>query len=51
MLDEVHAKHKGAELEHIYHCTCPFCRIRLVACYTCGGVCLNEAEEEEEECV
>ena len=51
MLDEVHAKHKGAELDHIEGCTCPFCKIRLVACYTCGGVCLNEAEEEEEECV
>jgi len=50
MLDEVHAKHKGAELEHIHRCTCPFCTIRLVACYDCGGVCLNE-EEEEEECV
>ena len=48
MLDEVHAKHKGGELEHIEGCTCPFCKIRLVACYTCGGVCLNEAEEEEE---
>ena len=51
MLDEVHAKHKGAELDFIEGCTCPFCKIRLVACYTCGGVCLNEAEEEEEECV
>jgi hypothetical protein len=51
MLDEVHAKHKGAELDYIEGCTCPFCKIRLVTCYACGGVCLNEAEEEEEECV
>jgi hypothetical protein len=51
MLDEVHAKHTGAELDYIEGCTCPFCKIRLVTCYACGGVCLNEAEEEEEECV